>query len=54
MGADLLTRFLAFIVEETIGGRGEFLNEFMVSVEIRGQNPRMSLLWGNPQFRACS
>jgi hypothetical protein len=35
--ADRLKRFLSFIVEETIGGRGERLKEFVVGVEVVGK-----------------
>jgi TolB-like protein/Flp pilus assembly protein TadD len=35
--ADRLKRFLAFIVEETIAGRGERLKEFVVGVEVFGK-----------------
>src|SRR5262249_5994113 len=35
--ADRLKRFLAFIVEETIHGRGERLKEFVVGVEVFGK-----------------
>jgi serine/threonine-protein kinase len=36
--ADRLKRFLAFIVEETIAGRGERLKEFVVGVEVFGKD----------------
>ena len=36
--ADRLKRFLAFIVEETIAGRGERLKEFAVGVEVFGKD----------------
>src|ERR1051326_527403 len=36
--ADRLKRFLAFIVEETLAGRGERLKEFVVGVEVFGKN----------------
>src|SRR5580658_6234551 len=35
--ADRLKRFLAFIVEETLAGRGERLKEFVVGVEVFGK-----------------
>src|SRR5579872_309836 len=35
--ADRLKRFLTFIVEETIAGRGERLKEFVVGVEVFGK-----------------
>src|SRR5215471_13644502 len=35
--ADRLKRFLSFIVEETIAGRGERLKEFVVGVEVFGK-----------------
>jgi serine/threonine-protein kinase len=35
--ADRLKRFLTFIVEETVGGRGERLKEFVVGVEVFGK-----------------
>jgi serine/threonine-protein kinase len=35
--ADRLKRFLAFIVEETVAGRGERLKEFVVGVEVFGK-----------------
>src|SRR5438309_6697900 len=35
--ADRLKRFLSFIVEETIAGRGEHLKEFVVGVEVFGK-----------------
>src|SRR5437588_9382223 len=36
--ADRLKRFLSFIVEETIAGRGERLKEFVVGVEVFGKD----------------
>jgi serine/threonine-protein kinase len=36
--ADRLKRFLAFIVEETLAGRGERLKEFAVGVEVFGKD----------------
>src|SRR5580704_7536586 len=36
--ADRLKRFLAFIVEETMAGRGERLKEFAVGVEVFGKD----------------
>ncbi|HLW77441.1 MAG TPA: tetratricopeptide repeat protein [Bryobacteraceae bacterium] len=36
--ADRLKRFLTFIVEETIAGRGERLKEFVVGVEVFGKD----------------
>jgi serine/threonine-protein kinase len=36
--ADRLKRFLGFIVEETIAGRGERLKEFVVGVEVFGKD----------------
>jgi serine/threonine-protein kinase len=36
--ADRLKRFLSFIVEETIAGRGERLKEFVVGVEVFGKH----------------
>jgi serine/threonine-protein kinase len=36
--ADRLKRFLAFIVEETIAGRGERLKEFAVGIEVFGKD----------------
>jgi TolB-like protein/Flp pilus assembly protein TadD len=36
--ADRLKRFLAFIVEETLAGRGERLKEFVVGVEVFGKD----------------
>src|SRR5881396_454370 len=36
--ADRLKRFLSFIVEETIAGRGESLKEFVVGVEVFGKD----------------
>ncbi len=36
--ADRLKRFLRFIVEETIAGRGERLKEFVVGVEVFGKD----------------
>jgi TolB-like protein/Tfp pilus assembly protein PilF len=36
--ADRLKRFLTFIVEETIAGRGERLKEFVVGVEVFGKS----------------
>jgi len=35
--ADRLKRFLSYIVEETVAGRGERLNEFVVGVEVFGK-----------------
>src|SRR5579864_3478015 len=35
--ADRLKRFLSFIVEETLAGRGERLKEFVVGVEVFGK-----------------
>src|SRR5262245_38357175 len=35
--ADRLKRFLTFIVEETLAGRGERLKEFVVGVEVFGK-----------------
>src|ERR1039457_1363767 len=35
--ADRLKRYLSFIVEETIAGRGESLKEFVVGVEVFGK-----------------
>src|ERR1700760_1219424 len=35
--ADRLKRFLSFIVEETVAGRGERLKEFVVGVEVFGK-----------------
>ena len=35
--ADRLKRFLTFIVDETIAGRGERLKEFVVGVEVFGK-----------------
>src|ERR1700694_1411649 len=35
--ADRLKRFLTFIVEETIAGRGERLKEYVVGVEVFGK-----------------
>src|SRR5437764_885981 len=35
--SDRLKRFLAFIVEETIAGRGDRLKEFVVGVEVFGK-----------------
>ena len=35
--ADRLKRFLTFIVEETVAGRGERLKEFVVGVEVFGK-----------------
>src|SRR5690348_4557912 len=35
--ADRLKRFLTFIVEETLAGRGEQLKEFAVGVEVFGK-----------------
>jgi serine/threonine-protein kinase len=35
--ADRLKRFLTFIVEQTLGGRGERLKEFVVGVEVFGK-----------------
>jgi TolB-like protein/Flp pilus assembly protein TadD len=36
--ADRLKRFLTFIVEETVGGRGERLKEFVVGMEVFGKD----------------
>src|SRR5947208_15170416 len=36
--ADRLKRFLTFIVEETVAGRGERLKEFVVGVEVFGKD----------------
>src|SRR5438045_8657834 len=36
--ADRLKRFLSFIVEETLAGRGERLKEFVVGVEVFGKD----------------
>jgi TolB-like protein/Flp pilus assembly protein TadD len=36
--ADRLKRFLAFIVEETMAGRGERLKEFVVGIEVFGKD----------------
>jgi len=36
--ADRLKRFLTFIVEEAIAGRGERLKEFVVGVEVFGKD----------------
>src|SRR5215472_14287330 len=36
--ADRLKRFLTFIVEETLAGRGERLKEFVVGVEVFGKD----------------
>src|SRR5258706_15149612 len=36
--ADRLKRFLCFIVEETVAGRGESLKEFVVGVEVFGKD----------------
>ncbi len=36
--ADRLKRFLSFIVEETLAGRGERLKEFVVAVEVFGKD----------------
>src|SRR5438552_762148 len=36
--ADRLKRFLSFIVEETIRGRGERLKEFVVGIEVFGKD----------------
>src|SRR5437660_470999 len=36
--ADRLKRFLSFIVEETIAGRGERLKEFVVGMEVFGKD----------------
>ena len=36
--ADRLKRFLSFIVEETLAGRGEHLKEFVVGVEVFGKD----------------
>jgi serine/threonine-protein kinase len=36
--ADRLKRFLTFIVDETVGGRGERLKEFVVGVEVFGKD----------------
>src|ERR1043166_9402782 len=36
--ADRLKRFLSFIVDETIAGRGERLKEFVVGVEVFGKD----------------
>src|SRR5947208_2119384 len=36
--ADRLKRFLSYIVEETIAGRGERLKEFVVGVEVFGKD----------------
>src|SRR5689334_3928360 len=36
--ADRLKRFLTFIVDETIAGRGERLKEFVVGVEVFGKD----------------
>src|SRR5579864_4227896 len=35
--ADRLKRFLSFIVDETVAGRGERLKEFVVGVEVFGK-----------------
>src|SRR5437588_8518041 len=36
--ADRLKRFLSFVVEETISGRGDRLKEFVVGVEVFGKD----------------
>src|SRR5882672_8736581 len=36
--ADRLKRFLRFVVEETVAGRGDRLKEFVVGVEVFGKD----------------
>ena len=38
--ADRLKRFIGFIVEETIAGRGTHLKEFLVGMEVFGKDSR--------------